>query len=501
MDLRRSTRGEEGVVAITVALLLIGFLAFTALAVDYGYLAYIQRKLQTAADAAALAGAQEIIYKGLDQAAIYSKVKEYAQENGVPETELQSVEIASDGVKVSVSRNVGLFFARAIGVGNDARIAKAKAKVVWISGLNDLVPFGVVDVRPDEIWAGFDGKLVKLADLDNDSIFNGSVGAPLSDGSHAVIAKTVDKDAPANGVTVDPAAAVLVGPTPVKWVTLGANPSPSSGFLSARVAIEATVMPDAVALVVGTKHTLSYGGVDGSGNRVYQGAFAAPASAGTYPADVEIRRGGAASETVGPVAYLRVVDGYSVIGEVKATPTSAQAGFPISLSVKVNGFEYGQEYSLKLTSDPYGGNFMALALDDESGGNAFRVNISEGSTYEYFIGDIVVTEPGNMQGPTNQGLNNRILSDTHNWTTWSPTKPPCPRVITVPLVALTGYLDSNGRHKTVITGFARFFIESWSSKGTIRGYFVEYPEVGKGWTDKDPGDPLRPKTVRLVPAN
>ncbi|MBE0449102.1 MAG: hypothetical protein IBX64_13600 [Actinobacteria bacterium] len=508
MAFRQTLRDEKGAVAVTVALLLIVFLGFTALVVDYGYLTYVQRKLQTAADAAALAGAQEVIYQG-DQAAanmeaICNKVIEYALENGVPESELQDIDInTSEGyVRVIVGRNVGLFFAKALGISSNERIARARAQTVWVTGLKGLVPFGVIDVRPDEVWAGFNGGLVKLSDPDNDSIYTGSVKAPLSAGSHDVIVRTVDYDTPANGLEII-ASAVMVEPSKVKRVTLGPSLASPSGSVSVSVAVNATATPDSVSLSVGgINRTLSHSGMDSSGNLSYSGTFTAPSSSGTYPAYIEVTQDGIA-EVAGPVGYLRVIDSYSVIGEVKVSPSTAPGDSSIYISVEIKGFEYGTLYDLKLGSDPYTGNFMSVALDESWGGNDYGENIVNGSTTDYNIGDIIWTEPGNKQGPTKHGLNTRIGSDECDWGSWSNLETRhlgCPRLVTVPLVASTGYKDGNGRHKMVITGFATFFIESWGDdKGNIKGFFVEYPEVGKGWTSEDPGDPLRPKTVRLVP--
>lgn len=65
---------KRGYVAITMALVLTGLLSFSALAVDLGLLMFRKRAAQLAADAAALAGAQEI-YRGA-----FNKVSDAAQQ-------------------------------------------------------------------------------------------------------------------------------------------------------------------------------------------------------------------------------------------------------------------------------------------------------------------------------------------------------------------------------------------------------------------------------------
>ncbi|MDP2268083.1 MAG: pilus assembly protein TadG-related protein, partial [Deltaproteobacteria bacterium] len=60
-------RGNKGIVAVYVALGLVVFIGFTALAVDVGYLMVARNELQDAADASALAAARQlgVIYEPL----------------------------------------------------------------------------------------------------------------------------------------------------------------------------------------------------------------------------------------------------------------------------------------------------------------------------------------------------------------------------------------------------------------------------------------------------
>jgi Flp pilus assembly protein TadG len=56
----RRARGERGQILAIVAVALVGLLGISALAIDVGYAYYAKRQLQAAADAAALAGAQDL---------------------------------------------------------------------------------------------------------------------------------------------------------------------------------------------------------------------------------------------------------------------------------------------------------------------------------------------------------------------------------------------------------------------------------------------------------
>ena len=52
---------QSGAMAVTVALLMVVLLSVAALAVDFGYMAWVKGELQKAADAGALAGARALV--------------------------------------------------------------------------------------------------------------------------------------------------------------------------------------------------------------------------------------------------------------------------------------------------------------------------------------------------------------------------------------------------------------------------------------------------------
>ena len=121
----------------------------------------------------------------------------------------------------------------------------------------------------------------------------------------------------------------------------------------------------------------------------------------------------------------------------------------------------GEVYALKLgpgTVDdlPVGqihGNFQAMAFDG-SGASEYRNNIINGCSQEIFIGSYYSTEPGNMSGPTRQGVSSRIGSDSHSFFDgqvigtdeegkYYVKDETCSRVIFVPIVDT--FEDSSGR--------------------------------------------------------
>ena len=155
------------------------------------------------------------------------------------------------------------------------------------------------------------------------------------------------------------------------------------------------------------------------------------------------------------------------------------------------------------------GHFFALALDG-NGGSVYRDTIVDGSRNSFGIGDAATLEPGNMVGPTRQGVNDLISADpTSRWNaaaglpesnqfhagdgSWMNS----PRVVRIPIydpeVAL-----KQGRSTMVIASFAGFWIESIGTQGTVIGRFVRLPaspEAGPA-SGQTTGPVL--KTLRLV---
>jgi hypothetical protein len=74
---RRRAQGDDGVILVMAALTLVGLLGFAALVVDLGNVYQVRRQAQNTADAAALAGAQDLP----QGASVVATVKDYAQQN------------------------------------------------------------------------------------------------------------------------------------------------------------------------------------------------------------------------------------------------------------------------------------------------------------------------------------------------------------------------------------------------------------------------------------
>jgi len=136
---------------------------------------------------------------------------------------------------------------------------------------------------------------------------------------------------------------------------------------------------------------------------------------------------------------------------------------------------FGQEYQLKSSSHAnYGpGNFGALALGGP-GANRYRNNIKYGYNGVISVGDWVTTQPGNMSGPTRQGVTYRINQCPHTpECTIDHYHPNCPKIIIVPIIDPT---SMQGRSKVQVVGFGAFLLKGVDGNGInsiVRGYFLE----------------------------
>jgi len=161
-------------------------------------------------------------------------------------------------------------------------------------------------------------------------------------------------------------------------------------------------------------------------------------------------------------------------------------------------FEYGQQYVLKYgagSGGQYCGNFGALALGG-NGANNYRNNLKYGYQGEVAVGDEISTEPGNMAGPTDQGVSYRKAQCTHGCNFATQIEANCPRVVITPVI---DSLDVKGRKKVTVVGFAAFFLEETQeseSKGQkdVVGRFLRWATVGE-WGE---GSNYGVYSVRLI---
>jgi Putative Flp pilus-assembly TadE/G-like len=142
MTLLTRLRDESGQVLVFIAVILTALIGMAALVVDVGSWYQADRRLQTAADAAALAGAQEL---PLDQSAAQSVAEQYAQLNyaGMP---VPTVTFPDAGtIDVVATADTPGIFAPVLSAAFEVVTvhAEAQAKVLAPELLKDVAPIAV----------------------------------------------------------------------------------------------------------------------------------------------------------------------------------------------------------------------------------------------------------------------------------------------------------------------------------------------------------------------
>jgi Flp pilus assembly protein TadG len=143
----RNLKNENGVVAIFVALALVALIGIAAYVVDTGSLYQTRRSMQKAADAAALAGAQEL--PGSPNNAVQVAIS-YAGMHGETisssNVSIQSTFVANDTIRVTVSNpNKATFFAGIFGINSVLVGATATAMAGSPEEYKGLVPWYLVE--------------------------------------------------------------------------------------------------------------------------------------------------------------------------------------------------------------------------------------------------------------------------------------------------------------------------------------------------------------------
>jgi len=135
-------RNERGSIAVVAALAFTVMLGFVAMAIDVGFLYLARVELANMADAAALAGVQELPANSGRAVAV---AKDYGRLNGL-DTDIVEATVTDANTTLSVTtrRTVELLFSRLFGLSTAEVSAAAAARVIPLSGAEGVVPFGVV---------------------------------------------------------------------------------------------------------------------------------------------------------------------------------------------------------------------------------------------------------------------------------------------------------------------------------------------------------------------
>ncbi|MDH7485241.1 MAG: pilus assembly protein TadG-related protein [Anaerolineae bacterium] len=139
----RKLQGEQrGATLVWVMLAMVALIAMAALAVDGGY-AYVQRRrMQNAADAAAIAGAR-LRALGGTTAEVGAVVNQYATANGA--TGVSWTYPTGQKIRVTASCSFPTFFAGIIGLWQMTASATGEASIQYLSEAGNLLPMIVED--------------------------------------------------------------------------------------------------------------------------------------------------------------------------------------------------------------------------------------------------------------------------------------------------------------------------------------------------------------------
>jgi hypothetical protein len=165
---------------------LIGFVAMT---LDVGQYMYARTHMQTAADAAALAGAAEL---PASPSNAVSEARTYALQNGLQNSDVQSITVstthsANDTITVKLNTPFYWNFAQVLGLLHTTVVAQAAAGVGSPASAAKLEPWSVVDSAIN--WNG--GPTVLKYDSNNPN--NGNFGSLALDGNGAsTYTKTIE---------------------------------------------------------------------------------------------------------------------------------------------------------------------------------------------------------------------------------------------------------------------------------------------------------------------
>ena len=144
LQTRRFDHAERGQVLPIVALSLVVMLGAATMAVDVGYLRYIQRIQQSAADSAAIAGAAEIGYPSAGDIAVAAKAD--AGQNGFTDDGTNTIVVVNhppatgpytgnaNAVEVTVRAKHPMFFERILGAANQWASQWVAARAVAMFG-------------------------------------------------------------------------------------------------------------------------------------------------------------------------------------------------------------------------------------------------------------------------------------------------------------------------------------------------------------------------------
>lgn len=520
---------ESGAVVIIVAVAMVALLLLVALSVDLGGLYKHDRDLQTAADAGALAGAQEIIYEAdgpsanpaadpvLDPAGVATKyVKGNADASQVKVANLVpwAPAVDSTSVTVDLQENHVLFsFARVAGHDEGSVRAHARAEVKYLTGVNQLFPVALLIMNPDHFRfiikngntqvAAFD-----LRDPDQNGVYDAGSATftPPAPGLYTVTLQAM--------TSTDEVGLEL--PDVGYWrASDGNDPDESvvkAGMSQAGNTVTVWVQTKGIIKQISAKLGNSSVELADRGGGLYAGMVQAPVTDkakdgyDTYDLSVTVKPEKGNGDTYTVARYVGFNPDVPLINLMM---TPAQWGgysgvvgqsTTVSAVIKTRTYTFGDSFVMKLGNQAgsglYSGNwrladiYANVITQDEVGEinppDSWRLN------NPLVIGGPLQPEPGAKVGPVIKGLDDRTDNNK------APQDDPR-RVVIVPLVDWNTNIHGSSTDY-IIRAFAAFRITNYhdkgQDKGDCEGVFLHWAIPGT-WQDHPPG-PLYVQTAVLT---
>ena len=484
-------RDERGSVTVTVALAMTALIAMLALGIDLGGLFDARAEAQRAADAAALAGASAFLE--YQQSAAVSvaedRAMEFATSNELrnelirPEEVSVWVDLDSSIVRAAVRRDdVPTWFARLVGIDAVDIGAEATAWAGQAGAAQCVKPFAVPDMweettddrNGNRIWDADERWRYDPSSGDRYERYSGpgsggdetGYGSSWRDGRVDEQGRRYGRDY-GRRITIkvtDPNS-TYVPSFFLPWVLPSDSDQPECG----------SVRPGG-------------GGGNGGGNG---GGGGGGGTGGGETGGGETGGGSGEGEAGDPPGN----GGGNAFGWLKWTEKRGDLG--VSDPSGPSGGNAGG-------SGGSGGG-VEVGQDDGSGRGAarYRRNICTCNSSVIDLDTEYMIEPGNMVGPTYQGVQTLIAQDPNAYfdeasnTVVSDYGMDSPRVVTVALFD-PGEIDSPGRQYIRFNNFARVFIEEQASRrDAVTGRFLYYvPGIGRGRAGETTGSLVR--TLQLI---
>lgn len=151
---------ERGQALILFAAGLAGLCGLVGLSVDVGHLVWTKADLQKVADAAALAGAQDLPATNTTPAQTSATTFANANGGGTLQITFSQTDKPNDTIQVVASRTVPFWFMKVLGINSSSVSAEAKVKAVQ----GKITGYNWASVAPFVIWGGTRQSMVNSGD-------------------------------------------------------------------------------------------------------------------------------------------------------------------------------------------------------------------------------------------------------------------------------------------------------------------------------------------------